>query len=155
MIDVEFNFQNDLLTNKGLIMDFSKENLRSAASTGADQLSRANLHDTACRFAYYRVCQTNTALQAILILSQKPDRREQAPSFSPQLNQEKSVTTQEHSIRSLRLPGHDRVALHSKALKSVPIEILRLSTSPPAYCIWNAAKHLQLLETGNYLVLHE
>jgi len=51
---VEFDFQNDLFTNKGLIMDFSKKNYPSFADTCADQLFR-DFHRVAYRYTNYRV----------------------------------------------------------------------------------------------------
>lgn len=135
-------------------MDFRKEKQPSSASAGADQLCRAHLDDASCRSLDYRVCQTNTLLHEILILSQNPHRKEQVPFLSRQLNQGKIVTIQQHSIRSLLLPGHDRVALHTKASKSAFIISLRLFATS-LIAIWNTAKQLQFLETRNYVVLAE
>ncbi len=88
---VEFDFHNDLFTNKGLIMDFSKENQRSSADANADQFFRAFFYDGVCRYVYYRVCQTKKLLGEIQSIFQHPHRGEQVFSHVHWLNQEKKL----------------------------------------------------------------
>ena len=89
---VEFDFQNDLFTNKGLIVDYSKENQLSSADTGADQLFRDHLHQAAYRYAHYRASQTKKPLNEKFSFCQIPHRREKALSPFRQRNQEKVLS---------------------------------------------------------------
>lgn len=66
---VQFDFQNDLFTNRGLIMDFSTQHQSSSADACADQLFRTHFLTQHLHIPY-PVCQTKKLLNVILSFSQ-------------------------------------------------------------------------------------
>lgn len=83
---VEFDFQKDLFSNKGLIMNFSKENQLSLADIGADQPFQDHHHPAAYRRSHYganqtRTNQTQKPLNQTLSFCQISNRREKALSL--------------------------------------------------------------------------
>lgn len=85
----EFDFQNDLFIDKGLIMDLSLENHLLSANAGIERRLRVHLYLTVSQICPSSIFPNKKISEFNNLFCQTPRRREKAYVQSRQRNQEK------------------------------------------------------------------